>query len=590
MSAVGGTPQAGRVDQIVYQDSGGRPHLLGVEGVGPVATSLSLEDLAIWDRILRKRLPDDPSYEYPSLCYLEEHAGRRALLYRTLHGENRTSGFAHVLIGTSSDLPPAAALGAWRWDWHGAIYPSNAAQMTIAAHGGRLDPVTREGLADLTSRAGREMARLQEISKADLAFQRVVIQILSQPQMAECKFAIIAEPGEQRMVILAGLLSWVDEGFLADGFSTHERRYNDGLQGLPRFIFANRGQRHSSFSVSRVRVDLSRGVLAQDVDEATAQDVADAAGILVTAYRRADSPADNIAALLAGRPAKGVREQDSRWLLSVLDENLAPAWQRPDIQEENGPGQARQANQVVEPEPQAIGEPTGSTVLGPPADLDGRPGRGEAPAPGGSSREQAVPQEELGQSPPDRVLIELAAFTLVMSTPPQDAHIQLRTWASGLGLPDGDEDAFRDCLRKHEFRPEFIPQQTSGGQPYVLADDAIARLTDMAYPVVPVSFGHSSQPVEVGLSSDGVSSEQPRPEHFEPWAPPASHDARQTSQGLAPLQVGKVPASQPARTSSRSEGQGDQPRERQTPAWGLLLFGAVVFLVLLTVLLKIGST
>jgi hypothetical protein len=575
------------VDQIVYQDSGGRPHLLGVEGVGPVATSLSPEDLAVWDRNLRKRLPDDPSYEYPSLCYLEEHAGKRALLYRTLRGENRTSGFAHVLIGASSDLPPAVALGAWRWDWRGAISPNNVEQLIRPADGRRLDPVTQNGLADLAGRASQEMARLKEISNSDLAFHRVVIQVLSQPEMPEHKFAIIAEPGEQRVVILAGFLSWVDETFLADGFSTHELRYNDGLQGLPRFIFTNRRQRHSSFPVSRIRVDLSREILVQSVDEGRAQDVADAAAILATAYRRGDSPTGNVAALLAGRPAKGVTEQTSRWLLSILDEDLAPAWQRPDIPKTTEPEQG--AGQDLDAEPGPASEAEAGPVPGGQTEQDGHPGLKEA-HPAGDSREQAAPREEPAQPQPDRVLIELAAFTLAMNTLPQDACIRLRAWASGHGVPDGDVDAFRDCLRKQEFRPEFIPQQTPDSQSYVLGDYAVTRLTDIAYPGLPASFDHLSQPVKAGLSPDGVPSEQSRPEHVEPWAPPPSRDARQNSQGPAALQVGKAPGSWQERTSPWPEEQGDRPREGEIPTWCLLLFGAVVFLVLITVLLKVGST
>jgi hypothetical protein len=580
VSLVSGTPHSGRIDQIVYQDSGSGQHLLGNDGVGPVATSLTLNDLASWDKVLRKRLPDD-SYGHPSTCYLV-YKGQRALLYRDQHGQNRASGFAHVLVSAPANLPPDTALGAWRWHWPGAITPTNVKQKVDPAYGGRLDPLTHDDASGLAGTAKQELSSLVSVALRARAAHRAIIQVLRQPGLAECRFAIVAEPGEQRVQILAGLL-WLDGGFLADGFSTHELRYDDQQQGLPRFILTSPGQRHSSFPVSRVKVDLSRDSLASD------EVVARAATILTAAYREAaDSPAENVATLLAGRPARGVNDDQSRWLRHFLDQDPIPG-HRPlrlpaeltaRSATETAVGAAAITESGLDRDPE--GDETGDSATGGVFMTTDRPYEGPT-------------AEDISHpSSPDRILIEIIAFTLAMKTVPQDARIQLHTWASHQGAPDGDAVSFRDCLRDHRFRPEFIPQQIPNTESYELADHTVEKLTDIAYPglpgrVFPKPPGQAppvdanqlpviapNEQVPSGETTVHPGSRVLLPPNPIPKRGEAAHRGKPADSGAV--------SGQPGRSAQRTV-----PGTRETAAWVFVLL-AISFLSLIAALLWLGGT
>jgi len=512
----------GRIDQILYQDSG-RTHLLRGPGVGPVASSLDHGDLIAWDAILRPRLPDDASYEHPSLCYLgENEKGLCALLYRTHRGANRSSGFAHVLIGTSADLPVHTAIGLWQWRWPGAITPENAEQALNSEYDGRLSPIT--AVDDLLRAANAERNRLTQTDLGYLEANFAVIEVLSRLRSVPSdqngrKFTIIAQPGEQRIQILNFMINWLHDRFLAGGFSAHERQYDDAHQGLPWLVFTSPNVRHSSYQISRIRIDLSRVAMASE------HDMTRAANILVREYRQ-----------------EGVKRHELDWVHQFLEHISAGS---PDTVQGVG------SDKVLWPVPHPREQPLGVGVL-----EAGVTSTAEDDAAVGATVTPHDPahQKESQRTPSEYLLLELVALTMAMKVPEGSLRSKLQEWSANHAVPIGDAGAFRDCLRQYRFYPESALPDASDNESYELTDQALRRLADVAYPSPPGQIfpkpleaprysgagGASESPADASFRDPGLDSVLKHageaPEAEREWASQSTQD-QQDGGGAAIIQI-----------------------------------------------------
>ncbi|OAA29623.1 hypothetical protein UG55_1001128 [Frankia sp. EI5c] len=126
------------IDQIVFHWVPGQQSPLGLEGIGPAATSLSdLRRLSVWsDRLLGTILagtlpsgaaqsgPARPQISDGSLCYLRcGPAGAEAAVIRKVAARDplgRSSVLAHALVGPAAQLSPVWALALRAWPgWFG---------------------------------------------------------------------------------------------------------------------------------------------------------------------------------------------------------------------------------------------------------------------------------------------------------------------------------------------------------------------------------------------------------------------------------------------------------------------------------------
>jgi hypothetical protein len=522
-----------RIDQIVYQDPGrGRLNRLGRDGVGPIAASMDQGRLADWHSILMTHIFADPRYDHASICFLV--AGRRsALLYRTTSHRNRSSAFAHVLVGDRDLLSAETALGSWQWRWPGAIGP-RALDEGLSPE---LPPVNPDGLIQ---EASAEWRRLLAVARETPGLNLLIADMLGKPgqvHLQDRKFAIIAseaERGDLRIRLLAGLLSLLGGGFLDAGFSTHETRYDDSQAGLPRLVFASSAQVTRGFPITRHVVDLC-GPDGATTDRATTEHVTLAAQLLTSVYRGSE-PAANLARLIAGQDVRGVSAEQAQWLRYCgFIPPLPPA---------------RPAEPEPEPEPEAAGAPM-------------RP-------------ENAI----LGQATSDPILAaaQAAEFSVLdlarRVTSADDQGMELirteilrRAWHLEARLrPD---EAARAYLAQSSLDLEWVGDRPGNG-PYQLKEEVVDALVDALFPE-----WHAGPAGPL----DGSAGQQ--------LAASAAvlRDLAAMPGGMAPRQLVRRADQDP---SSRPPPPGPEPTPEMV-RWGRIAAAVAVILLILIVLLFLGG-
>lgn len=248
---------AGRLDQIVYRDTG---HPLLPElapGVGPAASSFEdEEELRHWHGKLKGRVTG--GHPYPSLCYLVI-GDSAALMYRDTDQKHRDSPFAHVLIGRRACLPAWQAPRLHAWEWHGAIKPADRVP-------GKLPPVSENPFPVNNVRYGLDTLKLSDTRSQGV--NKLIIDVFREegatsPPLGDKRFAIFTDESPKLAIglLIEMMHALGDETFIRDGFSTHENKYNDGEEGLPRFVFVTRKDQ-GSYAITRTVIDL-RGIDGQ---------------------------------------------------------------------------------------------------------------------------------------------------------------------------------------------------------------------------------------------------------------------------------------------------------------------------------------
>src|SRR3984893_4288207 len=252
MAELNDPPESYQLDQVVYRHSGDERTLLDAPpGVGPVAaSSLERDKLTRWDEWLSSQMAE-PRDMSPSRCYLVRE-GEAALIYRAADkNRNRPSQFAHMLIGRTNELTLQRALGSWPWRWQGAIRPDSPVRR------GEIEKVNRSLFTE-SDRGWHDL--VNDENEPPGLYRLISFMLTDHPdvpsRVEDRKFAVItSEQGDLPVRMLSGLISKLRPEFLAGGFSTHEPKYADGMETLPRFVFATRVG-YSSYQMSRMVLDL----------------------------------------------------------------------------------------------------------------------------------------------------------------------------------------------------------------------------------------------------------------------------------------------------------------------------------------------
>lgn len=279
MHIVGGPARF--LDQIVYRDSGNEKDLLDRSGVGPMASSLNTAVLKWWHDQLENRI-DSTEHKYPSICYLPD-GDQAALIYRDKiqpdpdksqpgwdkDQPDRSSSFAHVLIGPRTVLTTEYALGSWRWQWEGAITPEHEIKR------GGLPRVEEFAFTKAAAEEWEKLAARTDKSSELEQLIKMVFERGKDPAKADglAEFVIFIDENSHDLPVrlLSSMITRIDSDFVKGGFSTCEVKCDEIRVGLPRFVFATEIKR-TQHNIKRIQVDLQKGGLVYDLSTAEEND------------------------------------------------------------------------------------------------------------------------------------------------------------------------------------------------------------------------------------------------------------------------------------------------------------------------------
>ncbi|GIH10880.1 hypothetical protein Rhe02_89470 [Rhizocola hellebori] len=253
--------RSGTIHQICFYWS--EQTLTGGKGVGPVAASLALDEVAVWEKRLQPVLwaafasAEDikPGLD---LVYVT-HEGEAAVLHRLRANDpkDRPSTLTHCLLGKVTSLTACDAVGLAGWEWitdPEALPPD-----------GKLDPLYRSSLSSgIQSRLGG--IRMQSDAQADGLLTDLVTRLLAEPGT---RISVIdaTTPGT---TVVCGLTEILDRA-LATQLTFATRMETDTALG-PQVIMLDRQPAMSMSAVQyrRIRPGDRTGVPSDVNDFATA--------------------------------------------------------------------------------------------------------------------------------------------------------------------------------------------------------------------------------------------------------------------------------------------------------------------------------
>lgn len=225
-----------RLDQVIYTWS--ERSLLGGKGMGPIASSLPLDRLEIWDPLLRERVwATWPEHDEAGLVYLNTPGGDIVINKRPVVAEGgRQASVAHVLM--ARDIPILDALALYAWDGWLHAWSGDPAPATLSWQALRHEAAP--ALADLRERTRRlpvkAIAELTAFVLADPGGDVSVVAAAEPPLELLCALAEIGDSVTER--------PWT--------FSTREGR--DDSADHPRIVFLATEPGFSTRTVPRRRL------------------------------------------------------------------------------------------------------------------------------------------------------------------------------------------------------------------------------------------------------------------------------------------------------------------------------------------------